>query len=368
MSCNAMHTRSATLILPVFLVLAAAASGVAATAMCGTLSVTVGPLWTSVTNGTSVIVINTAISVWIFKAGFNRKRLSSAFEYCAMSPYRATMFCGGFLTFAYVTIAATISSRVGVGLLMVFQVTGQLATSMAIEALGLCQMPQAKPGSIGMSGGALVLFGALLFHLQSIISDNLSVKTALAGLGGLPLGIMLTVEQVMHRTLGLHLGSPAHGGAFNYALAMPYFVTLALGMTGVPRYSEVPNFAPSYLGYYATAGWYICGSLLSSLVVDTFGLLGMTKVPAHGFRLAGLGVLLSGVGMIEFDRHVRRIRGTLLPLREETEADDEVTPADDALDVKGKILDSEAETPASPCVDAARESVEECVVSVYMGQ
>eukprot|EP01069_Polyplicarium_translucidae_P002926 Polyplicarium_translucidae@DN2167_c0_g1_i1.p3 len=166
-----------------------------------------------------------------------------------------------------------------------------------------------------------------MYHMHSIVwNGHLSLEAALTALVGFPIGMLLVASQAAHRAMGLHMGSPPHGAALNFAIALPYYITAAFGTHGVPRYSDVKRgrdfigglfgglailalvIAPTHLGYYGTSAWFLCGLLASSLLFDTLGLMGTAPVPIHGMRIAGMCLLMAGVAGIQLDRK-RSARG-----------------------------------------------------------
>lgn len=101
--------------------------------------------------------------------------------------------------------------------------------------------------------------------------------------------------------LGLGVFSLVRGGLFSSLAAIPAqpLWTLAGGFIGACALFSYVVLAPK-IGFSALLGLAIVGQLTSSMAIDHFGLLGSIPRPASLLKIAGMLVMLAGLGIMLF--------------------------------------------------------------------
>lgn len=135
-------------------------------------------------------------------------------------------------------------------------------------------------------------------------------------------GLGVAVQAAMNAELGAVLQAPLASALWNFMLGtMVLAVLLAIGIFNRPSPSALLS-APwwAYLGgilgaiFVTTAilavprvgtavmlASIICGQLVGALLIDTFGWLGVKPIPLTPSRLAGVGLLIAGVFLVQQD-------------------------------------------------------------------
>lgn len=130
------------------------------------------------------------------------------------------------------------------------------------------------------------------------------------------IGIALSVQTAINTQLRDHLNSPIQAAFFSFLIG-----TILLALLAFFQHAEKPSFSSlvqipwflwigGALGVYAISmsiytapktglltlsGLIILGQLLSSVVLDHFGWLGVERVPVNWQRITGIVVILIGV-------------------------------------------------------------------------
>jgi len=140
----------------------------------------------------------------------------------------------------------------------------------------------------------------------------LAVWTLLAG-AGIPL------IGVLNSGLARSVGNPFTATAIMFAIAMAVALAISLPLYGAPALAQLGTTpALSYaggllIGFYALSAtiiiprfgaasfiaFILVAQLLTSAIVDQFGLFGMTKRPLDVSRLVGLVVIVAGIAIME---------------------------------------------------------------------
>src|SRR4051795_1558015 len=139
-----------------------------------------------------------------------------------------------------------------------------------------------------------------------------AVWTLLAG-AGIPL------IGVLNSGLARSVGNPFTATAIMFAIAMAVAFALSLPLYGPPTLAQLGatprlSYAGGLLiGFYALSAtiiiprfgaasfiaFILIAQLLTSAVIDQFGLFGMARRPIDIFKLAGLVVIVAGVAIME---------------------------------------------------------------------
>jgi len=134
------------------------------------------------------------------------------------------------------------------------------------------------------------------------------------------IGVTLSAQAAVNARLGKELGNPELGALVSLALsallmllyclvsrpALPTRATLSHipawawmgGVCGAVNLTATILLAPK-LGLGTLSGLIIAGLLITSVVLDHFGLLGMAQHPVVFGRIAGVLLLLAGVVLIK---------------------------------------------------------------------
>jgi len=141
----------------------------------------------------------------------------------------------------------------------------------------------------------LIAFAAGLgITLQTILNSQLA-----RGLGGDSVTAALFSFSAGAFTLGIY--SLLRGGLFTSLAAIPSqpLWSLAGGVIGAGALFSYVVLAPK-IGFSALLGLAIVGQLLSSQMIDHFGLLGAIRRPVSLLKLGGMLVMLVGLAIMLF--------------------------------------------------------------------
>jgi transporter family-2 protein len=136
--------------------------------------------------------------------------------------------------------------------------------------------------------------------------------TLLAG-AGIPL------IGVLNSGVARSVGNPFAATAVMFAIAFLVAAGITLPFYGMPAFAQVIGAPlPSYgagliIGFYALSAtiiiprfgaasfitFILIAQLVTSAIIDQFGLFGMTRRPLDAMRMAGLGVILIGIALME---------------------------------------------------------------------
>jgi transporter family-2 protein len=140
----------------------------------------------------------------------------------------------------------------------------------------------------------------------------LAVWSFLAG-AGIPL------IGVLNSGIARSVGNPFAATAIMFAIAMSVALGTTLLMFGFPTVSELRSAPPVgytaglLIGFYALSAtviiprfgaasfiaFILIAQLLTSAIVDQFGLFGMTRRPVDAMKLVGLIIIATGIAIME---------------------------------------------------------------------
>ena len=172
--------------------------------------------------------------------------------------------------------------------------------------------------------------GAVLLGIIAIVKGQTAGTNAqpVSGLPGWVLlafvaGAILPIQRAVNAVLPADLGAPLAVGAVSFGVATAGMVLVFLltaistkmpkpqmrALLSMPLWGWLGGFIGAYyivtvfiaipeIGIAATVGLTIVGQQLVSMLVDRFGLLRLPQRPISGLRLAGVALLLGGVGLI----------------------------------------------------------------------
>ncbi|SKA78393.1 DMT family transporter [Pantoea ananatis] len=140
----------------------------------------------------------------------------------------------------------------------------------------------------------LAFAAGLGITLQTTLNSQLA-----KGLEGDPVTAALFSFTAVALSLGVY--SLLRGGVFTALAAIPSqpLWSLASGQIGACALFSYVVLAPK-IGFSAPLGLAIVGQLLSSQVIDHFGLLGTIRQPVSLIKMGGVLVMLTGLGIMLF--------------------------------------------------------------------
>ena len=234
---------------------------------------------------------------------------------------------GGVASAIYVVATIFLFPRIGAVVSVGLFIAGQMLTSALLDSFGLLGVAAVGLDSGGMAGTLVVLLGAALIVFGQ--------KGAASGLGwsrlgwitlALIAGAVLPIQGAVNALLHADLGGAAFAvGTVSFVVAtaaMAAVIGAGSGwlkipppciecVAGMPWWGWLGGFAGAIyvttmftaipaLGAGAAAGLTVAGQQIASVVVDRHGWFRLPQRPVSGLRLAGVVLLLAGVGVIKW--------------------------------------------------------------------
>ncbi len=133
-------------------------------------------------------------------------------------------------------------------------------------------------------------------------------------------GIGVAAQAAMNAQLGTALQAPIGSALWNFTLGTVVLGLLLLlgvfhrpapsGLLSAPWWAYLGGIlgavfvtttilAVPRVGTAVTLGSIICGQLIGALLIDTFGWLGVKPIPLNAWRVAGVGLLIAGVVLVQ---------------------------------------------------------------------
>ncbi len=224
---------------------------------------------------------------------------------------------GGLGSAVYITAGILLFPRLGAIVTVALFITGQMLTSLVLDATGWLGVAEHAIDAAALAGAAAVLIGvALIARAQTgPPAKRGSAWVAFA----LVAGAVLPVQGAINAQLRADLDAPITAGAISFlvaALAMllvlaastrpaapaqldrvPWWGWLG-GLCGATYVTSVFLLIPE-IGVAPTIGLTVAGQQLASVFVDAYGLLRLPRRPVTGARLGGVATLLAGVALIQ---------------------------------------------------------------------
>lgn len=145
-----------------------------------------------------------------------------------------------------------------------------------------------------------IIFYVIAFTAGLGITLQTTLNSQLArGLGGDP--VTAALFSFAAGAFSLSIYALLRGGLFTSLAAIPSqpLWSLAGGLLGASALFSYVVLAPK-IGFSALLGLAIVGQLLSSQLIDHFGLLGAIRRPVSLLKLAGMLVMLAGLAVMLF--------------------------------------------------------------------
>jgi bacterial/archaeal transporter family-2 protein len=238
---------------------------------------------------------------------------------------------GGFGSAAYVTATILVFPRLGAVASVGLTIVGQMLASLALDVSGAIGVP-ARPmaamdllGAIAVIAAAAVIVTAQSTQVRS--ATNLPSGAAMLGWSGLAVaaGAVLPVQGAVNALLRGDLGAPIAAGTVSFVVATLVMAIALLSIVVAAR-EPAPHIRPlAHAPWWAWLGG-VCGAVyvtsvftslpvlgaavvveltvagqqIGAVLFDRYGLLRLPRRPVTTFRLAGVGLLLGGVILIQF--------------------------------------------------------------------
>ena len=240
---------------------------------------------------------------------------------------RAWHLIGGVGSAVYITSGILLFPRLGAVVSVGLFIVGQMLASVLLDGFGWLGVEREPVDVAAVAGTAAVVLAAFL--IVRAHTDAATLETAIrARLGwislGLVAGAVLPVQGAINAQLRADLGQPLAAGTFSFAVAtaaMALALVLALavaraprprldGLDGLPWWGWLGGLVGATyvtavfvlipeIGVAPTIALTVAGQQLASLLVDRYGLLRLPRRPISAARLAGVVLLLAGVGLIQ---------------------------------------------------------------------
>lgn len=233
---------------------------------------------------------------------------------------------GGVGSALYITAGILLFPRLGALVSVGLFIAGQMAASLLLDGLGLLGVERETIGAAGLAGTAAVVVGAaLIVRAQAGEGVGEAVRGRRPWLAlGLVAGAVLPIQGAINAQLRADLDAPITVGAVSFAVAtasmalvlaavlatrtaprpqakrigeLPWWGWLG-GLCGATYVVSVFAFIPE-IGVAPTIALTVAGQQVASVFVDRYGLLRLPRRPIGRPRLAGVGLLLAGVGLIQ---------------------------------------------------------------------
>ena len=231
---------------------------------------------------------------------------------------------GGLGSAVYITAGILLFPRLGALVAIGLFIAGQMAASLALDGFGWLGVAQETPGIAALVGAAAVVAGIWMVVRSQAGADAVeeAARRRRCLALGLTAGAVLPVQGAINAELNAELDAAIAVGAFSFVVAT---VAMALALIGVlavgaPRPQVTPLQRVPWWGWlgglcgatYVTSVFLlipdigaapvvvltVAGQQLASVAVDRYGLLRLQRRQISRRRLAGVGVLLVGVGLI----------------------------------------------------------------------
>lgn len=232
---------------------------------------------------------------------------------------------GGIATAIYVASTILLFPRLGAVVTVGLFIAGQMLASFILDTFGVLGVPEQPPAPAAIIGTFAVLAGAAAIVLgQKDATRDLSGSQIGWIVLALVAGAVLPVQGAINGLLRGDIGAPFVVGTVSFAVATSSMVVVLLvtlviadapkpqlsGLRGMPWWGWLGAFcgatyvttvftAIPVIGTAAAVGLTVAGQQIASLFVDRYGWFRLPKREISRLRLAGVALLLAGVGLIQ---------------------------------------------------------------------
>jgi transporter family-2 protein len=234
---------------------------------------------------------------------------------------------GGVGSAVYITAGILLFPRLGAVVSVGLFIVGQMLASVLLDGFGWLGVDRQPIGVADIAGTALVLAAALLIvraqtgagELETAVRDRLGWISL-----GLVAGAVLPIQGAINAQLRLDVDEPLAAAAFSFsiatlAMAVALVVAVAVaraprpqvaGLEGLPWWGWLGGLCGAAyvtsvfvlipeIGVAPTIALTVAGQQVASVLVDRQGLLRLPVRRIAPARLAGVLILLTGVGLIQ---------------------------------------------------------------------
>ncbi|MCS4486508.1 DMT family transporter [Staphylococcus americanisciuri] len=237
-----------------------------------------------------------------------------------------TWFVGGIMGVLFLTGNLLLLPKVGASLTVVTTITGQLIMGCLIDAFGWFNVTPQPFTLIKGIGLTLLILGITLMNIQRrhprIKQSTQNVVLWL--ILGLIFGCAPPIQAAINSSLGQSLNSPFFAALISFAVGtLTLFVITALVHRRYQIQHEHAQFGPlrwwyfiggllgvlfvtttiiltAQIGVTYTLITVMLGQIITSLLIDHFGLLGITPRKISKQRILGLIIILFAISLIQF--------------------------------------------------------------------
>jgi transporter family-2 protein len=233
---------------------------------------------------------------------------------------------GGVASALYVLSTILLFPRLGAVVTVGLYIAGQMFASLALDAFGWFGVPVQPIAAAQIAGAIAVLLGVAAIVAGQSTREGMQGALAQPGwiLLALVAGALLPIQGAINALLRSDLQAPFAAGAVSFVVAT---FAMLLTLPGAARFTRAPLFEPRGLrtmpwwgwvgglagamyvttvfsaipviGTSATVALTVAGQQLASMAVDGLGLLRFAQRKLTSMRIAGVLVLLLGVGLIQ---------------------------------------------------------------------
>lgn len=132
-------------------------------------------------------------------------------------------------------------------------------------------------------------------------------------------GVALVTQPGFNSTLAGNIGGPLNAAAISLTvsavvvLALRYFFAPAFSFSNAFEHTPYWGWLGGFLGVFFVAtsmyvaprigatsliSLFLCGQIVAALIYDKFGLFGYGEAPITLLRLAGVGLIIAGTGLV----------------------------------------------------------------------
>jgi bacterial/archaeal transporter family-2 protein len=230
---------------------------------------------------------------------------------------------GGVGSAVYITAGILLFPRLGAIVTVGLFIAGQMGASLAIDGLGWLGVDKEPLDVAAWAGAAAVIAGTALIVRAQAGPRTLDRTPPRWIVLALAAGAVLPIQGAINAQLRADLDAPVATGAFSFLVAtaamlvvlaavpriavarptpaalrgLPWWGWLG-GLCGATYVTSVFVLIPE-IGTAPTIALTVAGQQLASVLVDRHGLLRLPRREIAPLRLAGVGVLLAGVALIQ---------------------------------------------------------------------
>jgi bacterial/archaeal transporter family-2 protein len=245
----------------------------------------------------------------------------------ALSDAEPAHLWGGIGSAVYITAGILLFPRLGALVAVGLFIAGQMGASLVLDSLGWLGVEREPLGPSALAGALAVVLGTWMIvraeagreSLEGALRDRSGWVVV-----GLAAGAVLPLQGAVNAQLRADVDAPVTVGAFSFlvataSMAVVLATMLALKRSARPtatRLGSVPwwgwlggacgaTYVTSVfvlipeIGVAPTVALTVAGQQIASVFVDRYGLLRLQRRPISRPRLAGVVLLLVGVGLIQ---------------------------------------------------------------------